>query len=84
MAPIYEELATKVKGQYNIAKVDCTVEKGKNKTFVIIVRGCPNWCKALGTRFAIRGYPTIKLYVLWYSIGRSFLRSPHLDVCEAL
>eukprot|EP00026_Physarum_polycephalum_P012419 Phypoly_transcript_12725.p1 GENE.Phypoly_transcript_12725~~Phypoly_transcript_12725.p1 ORF type:complete len:343 (+),score=61.19 Phypoly_transcript_12725:51-1079(+) len=42
LAPTYEELATKVKGQYNVGKVDCTVEKN------------------LGTRFAIKGYPTIK------------------------
>jgi len=28
LIPTYEELATKVKGQYNIAKIDCTVEKG--------------------------------------------------------
>jgi len=42
LAPTYEELATKVKGQFNIGKVDCTVEKG------------------LASRFAVRGYPTIK------------------------
>jgi len=28
LAPIWEELATKSKGQFNVAKVDCTVETG--------------------------------------------------------
>lgn len=39
LTPIYDELATKVKGQYNIAKIDCTVEKALAQRFAI--RGYP-------------------------------------------
>lgn len=39
LAPKYEELATKVKDQYNIAKIDCTVEKNLQTRFGI--RGFP-------------------------------------------
>lgn len=60
LAPIYEEVATKLKGTANVAKVDCTVHKGKpmllkiEKLTLVI---------ALQDRFGIRGFPTIKLYV---------------------
>jgi len=42
LAPVYEKLATEVKGKTNVGKIDCTTET------------------RLGSRFGIRGYPTIK------------------------
>jgi len=42
LAPIYEQVATELKGKVNVGKVDCTSER------------------ALGRRFGIMSYPTIK------------------------
>ncbi|GAM27207.1 hypothetical protein SAMD00019534_103820 [Acytostelium subglobosum LB1] len=36
LAPIYEELATKVKGNVNIAKIDCTVERSTCQRYEIM------------------------------------------------
>jgi thioredoxin-like negative regulator of GroEL len=30
LAPTWEELATKSKGKFNVAKIDCTIHKGKD------------------------------------------------------
>jgi len=35
LAPIYEEVATSLKGKVNVAKIDCTVEKDTAKAFEI-------------------------------------------------
>eukprot|EP01116_Phalansterium_solitarium_P009011 TRINITY_DN22_c0_g2_i1.p1 TRINITY_DN22_c0_g2~~TRINITY_DN22_c0_g2_i1.p1 ORF type:complete len:312 (-),score=109.31 TRINITY_DN22_c0_g2_i1:521-1360(-) len=43
LAPTWDKLAAEAAGKFNVAKVDCTVEK------------------EVGTRFGIRGYPTVKL-----------------------
>jgi protein disulfide-isomerase-like protein len=44
LAPVYEEVATGLKGKVNVAKVDATVNKN------------------IGTRFGVKGYPTILLF----------------------
>merc|ERR1712146_21172 len=41
MEPVYEEVATALKGEVNVAKVDASKER------------------AIGSRFEIRGFPTI-------------------------
>ena len=42
LAPVYEEVATKLKGKVNVAKVDVTANRD------------------LGSRFDIKGFPTVK------------------------
>ena len=42
LAPIYEEVATKLKGRVNVAKIDVTGSRD------------------LGSRFDIKGFPTLK------------------------
>mmetsp|Transcript_12450 Transcript_12450/g.18828 ORF Transcript_12450/g.18828 Transcript_12450/m.18828 type:complete len:136 (-) Transcript_12450:91-498(-) len=44
LQPIWEELATNVKGSINVAKVDVTDNRD------------------LGTRFGIKGFPTVKFF----------------------
>jgi len=44
LAPVYEEVATGLKGKVNVAKVDATVNKN------------------IGSRFGVKGYPTILLF----------------------
>jgi protein disulfide-isomerase-like protein len=43
MAPAWDELATKTEGKLNVAKVDCTSDKGK----------------PLCAKFEVKGYPTL-------------------------
>jgi thioredoxin-like negative regulator of GroEL len=44
LQPLWEEIATELKGKVNVAKVDVTANRG------------------IGTRFDIKGFPTIKFF----------------------
>jgi len=70
LAPKYEELATKVKGQFNVAKIDCTVEQDLQTRFGI--RGFPT-IKFLkdGKLYDFSGQRTVEAFVEFMSGGYS-------------
>jgi len=48
LAPVYEQVALQLQGKVNVAKIDASEGDGRK----------------VGTRFGIKGFPTIKLYVV--------------------